>query len=244
MHYRAFGRRCALGLAALLVASCSDLLVGAPCEEDINCPNDELCVEGRCTPPDDVAGEGEGEDPCDFGDSTIEIEEDAEFDEIAGCRVVTGNVVVRGNVTGVEDMAGIEEIVGNLTINRDNISLDGLEQLLSVDGNLRIDGDFDSLAPLGSLVFVGDDLVLEDTDLVSFEGLTDLEVIDGDLELIDNELLASTDGLTSLAEIGGEIVAEANPNLLICLLEELALSLDEPQPDVVDVGGNDIGDCG
>lgn len=91
---------------------------------------------------------------------------------------------------------------------------------LVIDGTLEVQ-DVSSLAALATLVRVEGNLVLEDLEADTLEGLENLRVIGGSLRVFDNDELTSLDGLAGLREVGGDLDVRRNRELPACEAFEL-----------------------
>lgn len=96
----------------------------------------------------------------------------------------------------------------------DNFGAYGYER---VSGNLLILASFgsniNSLKPLEGLNTVDGDFYIANTNLTDFEGLNNLAVVGGNIQIQYNNKLSSMGDLISLKEIGGFLDIDSNPSL-------------------------------
>ncbi|MGB4849955.1 MAG: T9SS type A sorting domain-containing protein, partial [Saprospiraceae bacterium] len=146
------------------------------------------------------------------------------------------------NNSGMRDMSGLSNLTEAETISLDDLpAIDGFNNLKTVRGGFYVSGwrdnvdlleftfppkldsiyyefsisDIDSLkvfpnAP--ALKYIGN-LSIVRTNLKSLEGLSDLEIIDGDLNIIDNPMLKSLDGIRNVGVLNGRLVLDRNEAL-------------------------------
>lgn len=83
------------------------------------------------------------------------------------------------------------------------------------------------LVGLGSLGSVAGDLVLTNTDLLTVNGLDNLQVVGGNLVVQNNRQLRHLLGLRNLVKVGGNITIQRNP--MIRLVPQNVLGALEQQ---------------
>lgn len=141
------------------------------------------------------------------------------------CTEIEGTVTISGpDITDLRFLNTITNIDGSLNIlDNDNLTtLDGLENITDVGGWLRI-GNHDewpwgnnalkSISSLVSLKRVGGGCIIgNNSTLTSLEGLDSLELIGGDLTIVNNPL-KDLSGLGSLDSINGDLEITFNPSL-------------------------------
>jgi hypothetical protein len=138
---------------------------------------------------------------------------------------VGGDLWVKGGnerLTDLDGLAALSTIGGALTISQNDalLSIDGFASLEEV-GVLTVDRN-DSLGHIngfGSLLGAEALALTLNASLTSIDGFETLQAIEGDFDLVDNEVLSSFDGLSGLTTVGGFVF--------------LAYQVVSPSPDAI-----------
>lgn len=131
----------------------------------------------------------------------------------------TGDIVINSQAEMDEFVLlypNCTEIDGNFEVySSDFIFINELLDITTISGNLIIEGVVD-FAHLNSLITIGGDLEVTDSDLIiiDLEGLSSLELIGGDLRISYMEYLSDIDELSNLHTVGGELSIGGNSDLL------------------------------
>ena len=152
------------------------------------------------------------------------------LDGLYGLKSIGGNVTIKtmSSNPNLEGLNNLESIGGNLIIYTGN-SLKGLCNLQSIGKSLKIyGGTFSSFSGLEKLTTIPEDFELRANDnLISFQGLNNLQNIDGNFNIItQNSLnsLVSFEGLENLSTIGGNFEIDANAAPYNPMIEENAMA--------------------
>jgi hypothetical protein len=126
---------------------------------------------------------------------------------LLGCNpgpVYAGDLILE-TADDVRAFADVEEVEGSVVIEGSSLTdLTGLERLEWIGGALAIGGD------------------LGNASLVSVEGLSGLQRVEGDVTIRRNNLLADLGGLRALSSVGGSIVIQENDALATLNLSSLS----------------------
>jgi len=139
------------------------------------------------------------------------------------CTSIEGDVIISGvNITNLEGLSVLNSIEGSLSIgyyensgNPGLTSLSGLNGLTNIGGYLLVINNLalNSLSGLDGLTNIGSDLTIFNNTLSTLDGLQNLNLIGGSLDVENNYSLLSLTGLNNLSSIGNYINITANPSL-------------------------------
>ncbi len=131
---------------------------------------------------------------------------------------VTGDVVVAGNprLTTIDGFDTLATVGGDLVI-RDNAlqeNVFGLDNLRAVGGALVLE-DLPRLRSFAGVAALGEvgELRLARLNVPDFAWLSTLEVVHGDLAIVQNPNLAAVSGLAGVGAVGGDVTVRDNPSL-------------------------------
>lgn len=134
------------------------------------------------------------------------------------CSEIIGDVTIEEvfamTINNLHGLSNVEAIGGDLTIsnNFDLVNFVGLDNLESIGGHLKIvgNGTTQNLVGLGSLNQVGGDIKIYSNDIINLNGFGDVDVINGNLEIIQNYYLISMNGLGGIDSILGNLIVTDN----------------------------------
>ena len=139
-----------------------------------------------------------------------------------GCTHLKGNLNGLSNDYSTTRVTSLIEIDGRLRLENGGMteSLRGFEALREIKGALDLSGlPITSTSGMRNLRSVGRIFVFRNFRLEDVE-LPELEVIEGELRIVDNAELRSLAGLRKLRYIGGQFVHGGNPKLNPTALNE------------------------
>lgn len=136
---------------------------------------------------------------------------------------VGGNLIIENNttLTSLSGLSALFDVNGDLNItgNAGLTTLSGLSALQSVGGSLEVASNPD-LASLGltavnSVGIMSEDgsITIDSNPALTNANLTSLTSVSGNLEIFDNDALASLSGLGAFASVGGNLYVSDNGHL-------------------------------
>jgi hypothetical protein len=138
---------------------------------------------------------------------------------LEGITSLTGLQLIGNHVlTDLNGLNNLQSITGSIRIggNQELTSLSGLDALTSTGGDLEIgyagyygwigNPSLNDLTGLEGLLEIGGDLQFGGSDLVTLQGLNNLESIGNDLIFFNNGSIANLEGLDNLDFIGGNLL--------------------------------------
>jgi hypothetical protein len=138
---------------------------------------------------------------------------------------VGGSVLIQQIATldNLDALAGLITIGGSLTIRNNNALLDatGLGALTSLGGGLTFLNNLNlanTAIDLSSLTGVinGDLQIINNDAMVNIDFLGGITAVNGNLVIRNNNLIFNIDGITNITDISGGLEITGNPNLLDC----------------------------
>jgi len=160
------------------------------------------------------------------------------------CTVLNEYAVISGdNITNLNGLSQITSVDGDLWILGNPLlpNLSGLDNLSSVTGELQISGNpaLTDLSGLEGLISITENLIIGywypggNTVLSSLEGLNNLWVVGGEIEIEQNPALTSLAGLDNImpGSIDGITISD-NATLSTCDVQSICAYLSQPNSSV------------
>ena len=186
-------------------------------------PLSEDCDDNDASRYADTDSDGVCDDPICVGD--FEISNAVSLQDIAHCEEIVGNLwIINSDLEDLTPLENLSVITNNLEIYGNSFpDLTGLQSLTSIGGYLTIaeNNGLLNLNGLQALINVGsgDPYNMEwvsiglNPDLVSLEGLNNIQDISASLAIGHNPSLENIDALMSLNNVGLDVFIAENNNL-------------------------------
>ncbi|MBJ94920.1 MAG: hypothetical protein CMP23_10680 [Rickettsiales bacterium] len=211
-------------LAVTLDGDCDGSLTGADCDDSDAqnfAGNTELCdgQDNNCNASIDEDFDGDGDGSFDGNTpgclayyGLLADCDDSDPLSFPGAPELVDDAIDQ-DCDGSADIACANSYTVDLWTTATNLA--ELTNCGSISGDLAIVGDaIPDLSFLSSLGRIYGDLLVASSNLTNFNGLSGLTIVDGAVEILQNDSMTGLAGLDNLTTIGGWLSIEENPALL------------------------------